>query len=563
MGNIKSIQLLGRNEEKEQTSPENQTDNMAEGQTTVAEITRGSNMQQRTSDSTELQASALETTQERSNNQYQLEHTAVTNVSLQNTNPARASRARSYAISRSNSEDEDRRGRRRERHARSERLMLTPDGKPWNKFLLKAADRLPQQRGRSKRSSRNRHERSSSPLGSRRRSLSLDGFQQSAAIRKAVQGSFNVIPSSTNLQTADTSTTMTQGRPKTVDKGKERTIEKDLNAETGLVRSRSLDSLDLQTGQSKTHNKTTKLSKGPSDPGSSDSSCSSNNGQGLSRRHSSATLSSDDRPKDYLREARQNLLDSIAHISYSARPKANLKNYPFATETAQAVLGYASMEDNCAKLTEELARSEDEKDSITRRYSASEDNVAQLQRALENEIEEKEELITKTRRSRTAVEDKGTQTDDLAINRTEETASRHASSKGAQTTTIRGTQTEAEVVAGIFDKYKDRLAAAATRARSGSSSERRINWSRIAPRCWGGQSSRIRRSEFPDAEGSEIGGPGSANDGNVDGQSGARSSVADPPRLKRFTFEMHEQHVAACKAEAERVKAGKLRGALN
>ena len=478
------------------------------------------------------QTSDTENTEQRSNYQNQSDNAAVTNLSSQNTGHAGASREASS----SNADNGDRRGRRRERQNQPETARTSSGRRPLNVPLLRVAGRLRQKSGKPRSSSTDRLKRSSSPLASRRRSSSWDGAQNRPGLEQAVQGSFNVVPSSTNPQTAGTVPS----------------------------RRRSLESLDLQSRQINSPSGNIQVEAGPSNANSSRSSRLSNEDEGLRRRHSSASLASRFRPRNYLIEARNSLLENIARNDGSPRPKANLKNYPFARETARAVVGYASIEGECAQLKEKLSTTEHERNALvlennklSLQWSGSEDNVAQLQTALENEIEEKDEIIAKRERARKNVAHEGTQTDDSGSYRTEASASTQtASTRGTQTevcastqtTTTRGTQTEAEVVAGILDKYKDRLAA----ARSSSRRERRVNWSQLTPKGLG-----MRRFFNTHAEsgGSGVGNSTSDNDGNQ--QVEHRGDTASPPRLARFTFEMHERHVTACKEEAERLNAKK------
>ena len=511
-------------------------------------------------------------TEERSKEQDQPTSDIITDMSSQNIDNTGVSAANegttltatasSEASSSSSADEEERRGRGRERSPEPP-VERVPRGGITNAPLQRVAGRERQKR-RSKSRSRDRREKASKDTSeggtSKRRSKSRLGPPEStsggaSSNEGAKQGSFNVIPLATNTKSTGTPSG-TSEVPKRVDKGKQRAIEPNPSAENLPARSKSLESLDLQSSrQSNLASFFSTLVGRPSNAGPSNSGPSnagpsgagpSNTGSSgagpshpshstsLTRRHSSASTTTGVSPRNYLQEARKLLLLRMTDPEHLKRSRINLKNYPFSKEAAEA---YSKVEvtkrllqQARALLKERDEECEREKSKLSKLWKNAEQNVEQLQMALENEIEEKDGILAESDRRRKNVTDAGAQTEISNPN----------------------PRTEANVVSGILAKYKDRLAAAhpCTSGERSMGAGRQVDWSRLAPKSWGATGPRMRSFLHAHAENSDSSGSGNQH---VD----YHENVPATPRLPLFTFEMHEEHENACEEEEERLKTRK------
>ena len=513
---------------------------------------------------TEGQTSERETTEERSNEQNQPISINVTDMSSQRTNNTGASTANegtasdttvSNETSPSSSADEElRRGRQRERPPQFT-VERVPYGGIVNKRLHRAIGR-DRQKSRSKDRSRVRPS------------------NESDAMKSAKQGSFNIISLPTNAQPTG-APSETPHELKREDKGKQRAIEANPSTENLPTRRESLGSPDLQSSQRSNPfsffsslfgnpspangpsnagpsnagpSNAGPSSAGPSNAGPSDAAPSRPpRNATLAKRHSNSSSTHRTDPSIYLQEARKLLLLSMANPEQLRRSRVNLKNYPFSKEAAE-VYCEVQMYKRLLEQTRALLKDAVENNDVFARENntlskAWEQDMVQLQMALENEIEEKERILKEAEKRRENVSNASTQT---------------AISKANH-------QTETGVVAGILAKYKDRLAATqpGTCGRRSIGAGRQVDWSRLAPRSWETQSSRMRRFLHAHAENSDdTGGGASPNnigggDDNGNQRDNSDRDAPGAPGLPLFTFEMHEQHESTCEEEEKRIKTRK------
>lgn len=490
---------------------------------------------------TERQASEGENTEERSHEQTQPISIVVTDMSSQdidNTGVSAANEGTAFNATVSNeasfspnANEEVRRGRGRER-APDFPTERVPYGGVSNQLLQRVT-------GKGRPRSRSK--------GRVRERLSDDA----SASKGAKHGLFNVISLPTDAQSTGTSS-QTPREPTRVDKGKQRAIEANPSTENLPAHRKSLESLDLQT--SKGSGGSTFFSNlfgnsspaGPSNAGPSNTAPSRPpRDVSLARRPSSSSTAIIE-PQTLLQQARENLLKCMIDPEYLKRSRVTLKNYPFSKEAAE-VYSEVQKQRRLLEKTRILLKDAVEKNDVLRRENSNiskswEQNVEQLQMALENEIEEKDGILAEAERRRKNVSNASTQT---------------VVSKGTQ-------QTETNIVANILAKHKDRLAAAQSSTSYGRATGpgTQVDWSRLAPRSWGTQSSRMRRLLHAHAEDSDGGGRGDGgnnDDGNDDGnqQDTSDETPSGILRLPLFTFEMHGQHEDTCEEEEERIKTRK------